>query len=63
MATEPAESTKAQNDVEAQLMSAAESVPSWTTDLGCPQDPDVQVATDPSERATLQEVDVGQDTE
>jgi hypothetical protein len=63
VATEPAEFTRAQKAVDPQLTSAADRVPSLVTGRGCAQDPDCQVATDPSERATVQVDEDGHDTE
>ena len=63
MATEPEELTRAQNVALAQLMSAVASVPSLVTVVGALQAPDRQVATEPSERATLHVDRDGHDTE
>jgi hypothetical protein len=63
VATDPAEFNSAQNVVDAQLMSAVDSVPSVITVVGCPQVPDCQVETVPSDRATTQKDVVGHDTE
>ncbi len=63
MATEPAESTRAQKVVDAQLMAVVANVPSCSTGTLCAQVPDCHVATEPSDRATLQLEAVGHDTE
>ena len=63
MATAPDEATRAQEAGDAQLMSAVARVPPPSTGTAEPQVPDCQVATEPSDRATRQFVDVGHDTE
>ena len=63
MATDPDESTRAQNVVVGQLIRAVAWVPSCTADCGRPQLPDCQTETEPSDRATTQWDAVAHDTE